>query len=712
MDRRDVLRPALFGALGGLAGLLISKYSGMQDKDSISALVRRDREVLAELDELKVKMGLKQNKDEVDKGGQKVEREDMKDGKDGDKEINPAVDSFFELFSIGLVGSILTAQVAFLAKEYQKVQAYRSAESDVQPSWSELIQYRLDLFLTRNPFAKGLIIVNGAFLVILLGALLLGVSEHENIGTALWDSWTYVADPGTQAQTAIGDKSSLRPLALMITVLGLVTFALLVGLVTESVTEQVDSFKKGLSKVLERDHILMIGWTDKSLSIISQLAFANDSMGGTTIVVLAGEEKEDMENELQNAVQNDELNLYNSKVIFRSGDSMLQSELFKVGISRARSIIVLSESDMEPEDADSFLLRQALSISGSLANVKNPPHCTLEIQDVDNLNLVSLVNLNSEIIVTNDIVGQIMVSCSREPGLAFLLEQAVSFQGSEFYFNAWPQLYGEAFGSLTCRFDEAVVLGMKTADGYLLLNPPRDTVYAEGDLLIVMAEDDDSYKPNKNGYQSPKRTQRVRREQAEAYEAYMQTRFPTLERRMIEATQTLKRSYKTALETSTTTLSRASSKVSSLVTGARDASVQAETAAEQSGELRDLKEIFNRGREADKTLFIGWRRDMADMIQALDGTVEPGSELWLFNTVPVEERFELLRDKGNKGPLDLRNLIVKNAFGNPTQRKDLICLKSLDEFGDPTGEELPMTAFDSTLIMADQVTPDGEHPKP
>ena len=192
----------------------------------------------------------------------------------------------------------------------------------------------------------------------------------------------------------------------------------------------------------------------------------------------------------------------------------------------------------------------------------------------------------------------------------------------------------------------------------------------------------------------------------------MQTRFPTLERRMIEATQTLKRSYKTALETSTTTLSRASSKVSSLVTGARDASVQAETAAEQSGELRDLKEIFNRGREADKTLFIGWRRDMADMIQALDGTVEPGSELWLFNTVPVEERFELLRDKGNKGPLDLINLIVKNAFGNPTQRKDLICLKSLDEFGDPTGEELPMTAFDSTLIMADQVTPDGEHPKP
>ena len=69
-----------------------------------------------------------------------------------------------------------------------------------------------------------------------------------------------MADPGTQAQAA-EEKPGLRPLALAITVLGLVVFALMVGLVTESVTEQVDSFKKGRSKVLlldlSRTHTVM-----------------------------------------------------------------------------------------------------------------------------------------------------------------------------------------------------------------------------------------------------------------------------------------------------------------------------------------------------------------------------------------------------------------------------------------------------------------------
>lgn len=93
---------------------------------------------------------------------------------------------------------------------------------------------------------------------------------------------------------------------------------------------------------------------------------------------------------------------------------------------------------------------------------------------------------------------------------------------------------------------------------------------------------------------------------------------------------------------------------------------------------------------------------MADMIQSLDKIVEPGSELWLFNSVPVVERVDMLLDKGNKMPLDLKNLKVKNAYGNPTLRQNILSLKSLDEFGDPTGEELPLIAFESTLILADE----------
>ena len=93
---------------------------------------------------------------------------------------------------------------------------------------------------------------------------------------------------------------------------------------------------------------------------------------------------------------------------------------------------------------------------------------------------------------------------------------------------------------------------------------------------------------------------------------------------------------------------------------------------------------------------------MADMIQALDKIVEAGSELWLLNSIPVVERMELLRDKGHKGTLNLENLQVKNAYGNPVLRSNLLVIKSLDEFGDDTGEEVPLVAFQSTLILADE----------
>lgn len=44
----------------------------------------------------------------------------------------------------------------------------------------------------------------------------------------------------------------------------------------------------------------------------------------------------------------------------------------------------------------------------------------------------------------------------------------------------------------------------------------------------------------------------------------------------------------------------------------------------------------------ERILFCGWRRDMDDMIVVMDDFVSPGSELWLYNEVPINERHELL----------------------------------------------------------------------
>ena len=63
----------------------------------------------------------------------------------------------------------------------------------------------------------------------------------------------------------------------------------------------------------------MLGWNDKSLSIIQQLALANESEGGGCIVVLAENDKEELEETLASAVASSEnpLRLLDTEVIFR-----------------------------------------------------------------------------------------------------------------------------------------------------------------------------------------------------------------------------------------------------------------------------------------------------------------------------------------------------------------------------------------------------------
>ena len=87
----------------------------------------------------------------------------------------------------------------------------------------------------------------------------------------------------------------------------------------------------------------------------------------------------------------------------------------------------------------------------------------------------------------------------------------------------------------------------------------------------------------------------------------------------------------------------------------------------------------------------------------LDEYVEEGSELWLFNIVSAKKRASLLEDSGNKERLQLHNLTVKNAVGNPIIRRDLAVIRAVDDENILTGESITLDEFDSILILADEV---------
>lgn len=87
-----------------------------------------------------------------------------------------------------------------------------------------------------------------------------------------------------------------------------------------------------------------------------------------------------------------------------------------------------------------------------------------------------------------------MLLAARSSGLASVFSALLGFEGNEFYLKEWPECVGVPFRSLSERFPNAIPLGIKTTEGEMCIFPDFDTVVQVGDEILVLAEDDDTYK--------------------------------------------------------------------------------------------------------------------------------------------------------------------------------------------------------------------------
>ncbi|XP_011002873.1 PREDICTED: ion channel CASTOR-like isoform X1 [Populus euphratica] len=509
------------------------------------------------------------------------------------------------LKNLALIVSVTLLSIPVLAFKYiDFVSKSRSSDNVSEEALlNKQLAYRVDIFLSVHPYAKPLALLVATLLVICLGGLALFGVTDDNLADCLWLSWTFVADSGNHANTeGIGP----RLVSVSISFGGMLIFAMMLGLVSDAISEKFDSLRKGRSEVVEQNHTLILGWSDKLGSLLNQLGIANESLGGGIVVVMAERDKEEMEMDIAKM----EFDFKGTSVICRSGSPLILADLKKVSVSKARAIVVLAE-DGNADQSDARALRTVLSLTGVKEGLKG--HIVVELSDLDNEVLVKLVGGDLvKTVVAHDVIGRLMIQCARQPGLAQIWEDILGFENCEFYIKRWPQLIGMQFEDILISFPDAIPCGIKVAscDGKIILNPEDSYVLQEDDEILVIAEDDDSYAP---------------------------ATLPTVWR-------------------------------------------------------GSLPKDFIGPKSAEKILFCGWRRDMEDMIMVLDAFLAPGSELWMFNDVPENEREKKLIDGG----LDLsrlENIQLVNREGNAVIRRHL--------------ESLPLQSFDSILILADESVEDS-----
>ncbi|WP_084000618.1 CASTOR/POLLUX-related putative ion channel [Actinomadura kijaniata] len=298
----------------------------------------------------------------------------------------------------------------------------------------------------------------------------------------VWRSLLRTLDPGTMGD----DRGSGPYLALMLTatVGGIFIVSALIGVLTTGLENKIAELRKGRSRIIERDHTVLLGWSEHVFTVVAELVEANKSRSSSYVAILADRDRVDMEEAIRARVGG----TGRTKVICRRGDPLKVADLELVSPATARSIVVLSPP---VDDPDTHVIKVLLALGARTWEPDHRPHVIAAMHDSTNLPAARLAaGPAAQVIDADDLAIRLIVQSHREAGLSAVFTELLDFEGHELYLHAEPALAGRTFGRLLDAYELGVPIGFRHADGAVTLNPPMDTVARSGDKVIVLAEDD------------------------------------------------------------------------------------------------------------------------------------------------------------------------------------------------------------------------------
>jgi len=307
--------------------------------------------------------------------------------------------------------------------------------------------------------------------------------EDMTFAEAFWQSFMRTLDPGTVA----GDEGwSFRVLSILVTIGGILILSTLIGTLTTGLEAKLVELRKGRSKIIEQDHTLILGWSSKIFTIVSELIIANENQKSPRIVVMADKDKVWMEDQLRIHISDHK----NTKIICRTGSSLDMGDLDVVDPHSARSIIILSPNNELP---DISVIKTVLAITKNPSRREKSYHIVAEITDPTNLAAADLVGRDdATFIYSADLIAQVTAQACRQSGLSVVYTELLDFAGDEIYFKEEPGLVGKTFKDAIFAYEKSSIMGFIDSCGRVRINPTMDTVITPGSQLIAITEDDDT----------------------------------------------------------------------------------------------------------------------------------------------------------------------------------------------------------------------------
>ena len=366
-------------------------------------------------------------------------------------------------------------------------------------SW---LQYRLNLLLTRGPTPQYLMLGAVAVFVVLLGVNAYffglfspealeaeGIDDHFGGGIvdSLWWSLKHVVDPGAFAED-YGAPWPVLLISLLLSVTGLAILGILIAFITSTVQRQLQLARQGSTEVMENDHTLILGWSQKVSSILTFLSAASRRH---TVVILAPREIDEMQGFLRRGKSaRGRLN-----IVLRSGSTSRLEELERVGLKRARSVIAVGDEQREASgrETDIETIKTLMLLSGYEDWIGSAPRMVAEITQKRNVDIAGIAaSRGVPIVSSSEIISKVIVQAARQPGISSVYAEIFSYGGNTAFVTRCPEAGDREFGEIAHWFSDAIPIGVSWCVDddrrmHAALNPEPDYEIAPDDRLVLLA---------------------------------------------------------------------------------------------------------------------------------------------------------------------------------------------------------------------------------
>lgn len=341
--------------------------------------------------------------------------------------------------------------------------------------FSNYLKFQVERFILRGTFHRLLFIAILIVLVSGAGGLmaLWATTGFETSWDAIWWAFLRLTDPGY-----LGDDEGTikRGISTMLTVLGYVLFmGALIAIMTQWLHETIATLQSGLTPIAQKNHFLILGWSDRTPVIVEQLLQSKGRMqrflsrfgeDDLKIVILAEKIGPHLVQGLKDHLG---ARFHRRQITLRSGLPIYVEHLERVDFLRAAAILMPAESS--PTDgavpdgsSDSRVIKTLLSVAHATQESRRDqlPLMVAEINDTRNIPIATHAYGGPiEILPVNQIISRLIAQNLRHRGLSRVFAELFSqVGGNQIYIRACPEVAERRFEALPDLFPQAIVLGL------------------------------------------------------------------------------------------------------------------------------------------------------------------------------------------------------------------------------------------------------------